>query len=261
MPSKEQEDKERRLNELEVEARQKIEKALESGGKGAPETIDSLVDTAIDEILKSVHSAECGTLLQSIIERRSRLNLASGSTSIIIGICGRILAFGIAGVGLGIAFARNVGELSVPIQKGIALASILAFEFTFVSLMVLLLYLLRSRFRYPFLSFKKISNTWPHFYYASISPETPRFLTCIPSKYKKAQALYAADFVKFSSKVVAETPEEALRVELQQYFLLIAYQGYSQQFSLQLANLFIYGFVGSLIAALAIGTELFYFIK
>ena len=42
-----------------------------------------------------------------------------------------------------------------------------------------------------------------------------------------------------------EQPVDQLRSELVQYFLLVAYQGYSHQFSLRLTNAFIYLLCGA----------------
>jgi hypothetical protein len=60
-----------------------------------------------------------------------------------------------------------------------------------------------------------------------------------------ASVSYAKDLVKFAHKSFRETPPERLRAEFQQYFLLMAYSAYIQQFSQRLTNLFTYGFVGA----------------
>jgi hypothetical protein len=116
----------------------------------------------------------------------------------------------------------------------------------------LILYVLQARFRYPFLYFKNIGNAWPYFYYASISAETPRLLFPTRASHQAGGVLYGEDFVRFARHSIEETPAERARVELQQYFLLLAYQGYVNQFSLRLANWFLYGLVGVLLSTLVI---------
>jgi hypothetical protein len=124
------------------------------------------------------------------------------------------------------------------LQKAIVIAGIVYFELVLVSLLVLFFYLLQARFRYPFLSFERISNTWPWFYYASVSPEVPRAPVQTPRERFLAACLYGKDLVRFANNAVGETEQEELRVEIQQYFLLLAYQGYVHQFSLRLTNIF-----------------------
>jgi hypothetical protein len=74
----------------------------------------------------------------------------------------------------------------------------------------------------------------------------------LPRTRLQGSELYAKDMLRFTSRCLGEDKREQLRIELQQYYLLIAYQGYVHQFGLRLANTFLYGFVGSIVAALAL---------
>jgi hypothetical protein len=191
-------------------------------------------------------SADPKCLTERIRKRRSALSLASDINTEVVGICKQVLAFGAAGLGLSLGFADKLVLLPVGLQKAIVIGGIVYFELVLVSLLVLFFYLLQARFRYPFLSFEHIGNTWPWFYYASVTPEVPRAPLQSPRKRFLAACLYAKDLVRFASRAVAETDKEELRVEIQQYFLLLAYQGYVHQFSLRLTNIFFCGVVGSI---------------
>ena len=206
--------------------------------------IERVADQFLVDVTDSVTNSE--TLTERIRKRRSFLSLSSDINTEVVGVCKQMLAFGAAGLGLSIGFADKLVLLSVGLQKAIVIAGIVYSELVLVSLAVLFFYLLQARFRYPFLSFERIGNTWPWFYYASISPEVPRLPLQGPGKRLFAARLYATDLVRFANKAVAETPKDELRVELQQYFLLLAYQGYVHQFSLRLTNIFFCGVCGSI---------------
>jgi hypothetical protein len=108
--------------------------------------------------------------------------------------------------------------------------------------------MLQARFRYPSLYFENIGNAWPFFYYATITPVARAPIQSASQRFVAAAA-YAKDFASFSERVLKEEPKERLRAELQQYFLLMSYQGYVHQFSLRLASIFIYGFTGAVCTA------------
>lgn len=210
------------------------------------------IETVVDEFLTQKIQAVVGDgkdLIDAIKDRRRSLSLSSGITSEIVGICKQILAFGAAGVALTVGFMDKVRQFSVPVQKVLAIVGIFYAELVLVSLLVLIWYMLQARFRYPSLYFDQIGNAWPFFYYALITPVV-RWPIQFANQRFAAATSYAKDFVGFTNKVLEETPKERLRNELQQYFLLLSYQGYVHQFSLRLASLFMYGFLGSLSTAL-----------
>src|SRR5689334_20455 len=188
----------------------------------------------------------------SIKDRRDKLALRTGITDQIISICQQILAFGAAGLALTIGFIDKVRLFSPGVQKALTVGGIFYTELVLISLLVLILYMLQARFRYPFLQFTKIGNTWSSFYYASISSRVPRSPIQTAHQIILADTLYALDLAKFAMKCVTETPEEKLRNDIRQYFLLISYQGYVNQFSLRLANLFFYGFFGAIVGAIVL---------
>jgi hypothetical protein len=98
------------------------------------------------------------------------------------------------------------------------------------------------------LYFRNIGNAKPYFYYASISPVPRRPIQFAKARFA-ASSSYAADLVTFTRSSFTETEKQQLRNEFQQYFLLMAYSAYVQQFSQRLTNLFFYGFVGAVASA------------
>lgn len=215
--------------------------------------VNALIDAAVgsDDSAPQV-TTKSGAFTENIKSRREKLALTSSTTTQIVGICQQILAFGAAGLALSVGFSDKLHTFSLPAQRVIVLTGIFYVELVGLSLVVLMWYLLQAHFRYPFLYFRKIGNTWPYFYYASISREISRSPVESAKQRFIGGKLYAQDFAKFSRSCLNETPKQRLRSELQQYFLLISYQGYSQQFALRLSNLFSYGFVGAAVSTLLI---------
>lgn len=224
--------------------------------------IDDATDKKITDLLSGVAKPDDGAgkpesaaakptaaeMLTRIRARRDKIPLSSSTTDRILGICTTLLGFGAAGLGLSVGFLDKLRQLDLLTQKIIVAAGIVYFELVLVSLIVLVLYVSQARFRYPYLYFKKIGNTWPWFYYATVSPEVSRNPFQGREARLKAAQLFASDFEAFSQKAIAETKADELRNELQQYYLLIAYQGYAHQFSLRLTNFFLYGLIGSIAA-------------
>jgi len=234
--------------------RQQLSWVSINGWKNYLPGIDRAASDAVDNLLNTTLRGKDDTVKNAILEvvkdRKGKIPLSTGITDQIIGICQSLLSFGAGGLALSLAFIDKASKLSVPVQKYLAIAGIFYVELVIVSVLTLILYMLQARFRFPFLYFSKIGNAWPWFYYASINPDVPRDAVQFARKRLKANELYAQDFIKFTRRVLEEDYAQRLRSEIQQYFLLVSYQGYINQFSLRLANLFMYGFVGAFIAAL-----------
>jgi hypothetical protein len=213
------------------------------------QSVESIADEFVRERIESVSDNDVQRLVDLIKGRREKLSLSSGIKDKIVSICQQILAFGAAGVALTVGFIDKVREFSVLAQKSLAIVGIFYSELILLSLLILIWYMLQARFRYPYLYFDKIGNAWPFFYYATIT-QVPRAPIQTASQRFNASVAYASDFVIFTDRVLNETPKERLRAELQQYFLLMSYQAYVHQFSLRLANIFMYGFVGAVLTAL-----------
>jgi len=205
--------------------------------------IEKATDARIEILVRQKSEPECKVLAELIRTRRGQLPLSTGITDQILAICGTLLGFGAAGLGLSIGFIDKLRQLEPIWQKVLVAVGVVYLELVTVSIAVLVLYLLQARFRYPFLYFRKIGNTWPWFYYTTVSQEISRSALQSRKARREAATHYAQDFEVFAGKALAETPHEALRNELQQYYLLVSYQGYVNQFSLRLTNLFLYGLV------------------
>jgi hypothetical protein len=208
-------------------------------------SLEEVVEPFLENLI-AASTVDKDNIVERIRKRRSSLPLASEIMTEVVGICKQVLAFGAAGLGLSIGFADKVTSLAPALQKAITIAGIVYLEIVLLSLLVLIMYLLYARYRYPFLSFKEIGNTWPWFYYASINPNVPREPIQTPHRHFRGAVFFAKDLVQFSNKVLSEGKDEELRMELQQYFLLVSYQGYVNQFSLRITNTFFYGLVGAL---------------
>jgi hypothetical protein len=237
------------VSEIEKEATSSIGKirCFSDWVKSFP-PIEEIADRFITGLLAQLTGDEAEKLIAVVKDRRQRLPLSTGITDQIVGICQQILAFGAAGVALTVGFADKIKQFSVQVQRVLAIAGIFYTELILISLLVLIWYLLQARFRYPSVYFEKIGNAWPFFYYASITPVARAPIQGSRQRFKSAVA-YAADFVRFADRFCKESPQERLRAELQQYFLLMSFQAYVNQFSLRLANMFMYGFIGALTTA------------
>lgn len=211
------------------------------------EPIEAEADKLVKQLIEEF-SGKLDDLINVIKGRRERLSLSSGITNQIVSICQQILAFGAAGIALTVGFIDKIRQLSVAVQKSLAIIGVFYSELVLLSLVVLLWYMLQARFRYPSLYFENIGNAWPFFYYATITPVTRAPIQTADQRFA-ASVAYAKDFLNFTEKVLKEEPKERLRAELQQYFLLMSYQAYVHQFSLRLASIFIYGFTGAVCTA------------
>jgi hypothetical protein len=241
---------ERRIKEIVANNRNRLWFGSGSDWMRSLPEIDDVADQALRDILAQVDEKVAINLIEVINHRRKQLPLSSSTGSQITALCGQLLAFGAAGLALAIGFADKIANLPPPLRQMLFLLGIFYTLLVIVSLFVIFAYLLQATFRYPYLYFEKIGNAWPFFYYSSISSGVSRFPIQTPRGRLTAAGLYADDLLRFADKCVNESVRERLRNELQQYFLLIAYQGYSHQFSLRLGNTFIYGLAGAIVATL-----------
>jgi hypothetical protein len=222
------------------------------------EDIDAQTSKFIDEMISVISEHRCQELARVLAERRSRLDLATSSKESIVGTCQQILAFGTAGLALSVPFLSEAQKLSQDAKRLLGIAGTSALELVAVSLIVLLVHVWQTRFRYPFLEFESIGNAPAYFYYAAISSATPRREFQTSKDRIKGAALYATDLLKFAKWNLNLDGRQELRTELQQYFLLLSYQGYVNQFSLRLTNLFFYGFLGTILAFIVLVVYVFY---
>jgi hypothetical protein len=225
--------------------------------------IESETEAAIESLLSILSADQLKKLLETIRERRSLVYTNAAYGNEIVSTSKQILAFGGAGIGLVAAFAHNLADLPSALLKLIGIAALFYLDLIALSLITILQFVWLTRFRYPFLYFRRIGNTTPFFYYQAISPKVPRstFQTA-EEKYLAAQ-LYGEDLIKFIRHLIPEPSDgsaegdcrsedrlmrKVVRDELQQYFLLISYQGYVNQYEVRMNNYFLSGLMASIVA-------------
>lgn len=229
------------LERILEEARPRLPRMSFSAWLGHVPQIDSITDQRITELVTGLDDSKSREIIARIQARVGRLSLKTAVTQEVVGISKQLLAFGAAGLGLVLAFVGNAQHVPIFAQKFLAIVGILYVELLAVSIVVLLLYLAQARFRYPFLYFDKIGNAAPFFYYSAVSNDISRSPVQLARARLVAVTRYAQDFARFAGEIVGESTQGELRAELQQYFLLLEYQGYVHQFGIRLTNLFLYG--------------------
>ena len=97
-----------------------------------------------------------------------------------------------------------------------------------------------------------MGNTVPYFYYATISRDYSWWPLVTRRHIARSTRLYLDDLLRYTGFSVAEDASTQLEVELKQSFLLIAYQGYLDQYEMQLVHIFLCGAVSSVLAVLLV---------
>jgi len=253
-------------------------------GRAHITALDQIEDTAnseIETLLGSLSREELDELLATIRARRGLLSVGAAYGNEVVATSKQILAFGGAGIGLAAAFLQKLTEVPPLILKGVAVVAFFYGNLILLSLYIIFCFAWQARFRYPFLYFDRIGNTVPFFYYKAISPDTPRSMFQSATAKETAARFYASDLVRFvryhipeplsgqkanPSLTVAksmresarlETTRRVVRDEIQQYFLILSYQGYVNQYEVRMNNDFLYGLIGAALAAALIGMVMF----
>jgi hypothetical protein len=228
--------------------------------------IEQDAEQTIESEFAKLNPQELASLVGSLRERRKLVTTGAAYANEVVATSKQILTFGGAGIGLAAAFSRELATLPPALLAIIASAALFYLNLIALSLYTLFSYLWQARFRYPFLYFNKIGNTMPNFYYSALSPSTPRHTFQTAEEKLVAAELYAKDLEAFlrymiptrdaakpaedaAAKLWVDGNSRAARDELQQYFLLLSYQGYVNQYEVRLTNQFLYGLVSSAIAA------------
>jgi hypothetical protein len=242
--------------------------------------IEDSTNSEIERLLQTLPKKELDELLTTIRARRGLLSVGAAYGNEVIATAKQILAFGGAGIGLAAAFLQKLTEVPPSILKGVALVALFYGNLILLSLYIIFSFAWQARFRYPFLYFTRIGNTVPFFYYQAISPDTPRSMFQSGATKETAARLYAADFVRFvrhhiptlisgqdvTGQIVDTSTKESARLEakrrvvrdeIQQYFLILSYQGYINQYEVRMNNDFLYGLIGATVGAVALGIVMF----
>lgn len=238
------------------------------------EALESRTEIKLDQRISGLDSNGLDSLISSIREQRQLVSTGAAYGNEIVSTSKQILAFGAAGIGFTAAFSRDLASLPPAFLKLVGIAALFYFNLTALSFFTLFGFLWQTRFRYPFLYFARIGNTRRYFYYRAISPATPRTIFQTAKEKMAGAELYADDLLAFFEHSLPGKPEQqtpdrvnepgiqrkrmAVRDELQQYFLLLSYQGYINQYEVRMNNQFLYGLISSLVAAGAIAVYAFW---
>lgn len=274
-----------------------VDELTDRFGSHYSETLDAIeqqADKELDDLLSQLSPKQIQELLDTIRARRSLITSGPAYQNEVVSISKQMLTFGAAGIGLTVAFAKDLSNLPPLFLRAIGVAGIFYLNLIALSLFSIFVFLWQSRFRYPFLYFRKIGNAVPFFYYQTLSPQTPRSTFQTAEEKCTAAKLYADDLLSFLHHLLPEMPTDGLsndahgtpvpsadaksaaacktgdaqererrlkrrvvRDELQQYFLVIAYQGYTNQYEVRMNNQFLYGLISSAIAAAAVALYAF----
>lgn len=222
--------------------------------------IELLVEQEIDRQLQrfplktQTGKDQLEAFINRISERRKNLQVKPEFTPQVVGVCQQILAFGIAGLGLVVAFGARIADAAPFWQSVIKAGFLLSLNLTVIAFLVLVWFFVQARTRYPFLFLERLGNAPPFFYYETLR-RTWRY-NPLPTLREvfRANCNYLKDLESFAKKLVDEDqdPLKRAKYELQQYFLLIVYQGYLDQYEMQLEHLFLYGSVSGALSILVI---------
>jgi hypothetical protein len=208
-------------------------------------------DLKTDEGKKAFES-----FIERLSDRRKNLHIKPEFTPQVVGACQQILAFGMAGLGLGVAFSARLADITPFWQSMVKTAFLVSLNLTAMSFLVLVWFFIQARSRYPFLFLDRLGNAAPFFYYETLS----RTWHYPPIRTRRgilnANFNYLVDLGRFAQTLVNENadPIERARYELQQYYLLIVYQAFLDQFEMQLEHIFLYGTVSGVLSALVVST-------
>lgn len=187
-------------------------------------------------------------------ERRKNLHIKPEFTPQVVAVCQQILSFGMAGLGLVVAFWAKLVDIAPFWQAVIKTASVISLNLTAVSFFVLVWFFVQARSRYPFLFLERLGNATPFFYYETLSRRWHYRPLSTTYQILEANRRYLSDFGTFAQKLVDEDKSllQRAKYELQQYYLLIVYQGFLDQFEMQLEHIFLYGSVAGVLSAVVV---------
>jgi len=117
----------------------------------------------------------------------------------------------------------------------------------FLGVAEICLYIIHVRFRRPFLD---VTKTWRWFYHYCIDPKTPvgPWLPWIGDKKKEEAKLgYLEGLVRYAKNTVQSTPQQRLRQDIEQLFVLLSDERLKNEFLKQEQGILLYGLFASVI--------------
>src|SRR5436190_6428291 len=120
----------------------KIEYLLTRESKWATELqqIEDKVEQEIDGLLEGKDDTALEVVLTTLKDRRSNLSIQAEFTPLVVSICGQILAFGSAGVGLMVAFANKIPAFTLFWKNIISIGILFYFDAMVIALVALVLF-------------------------------------------------------------------------------------------------------------------------
>jgi hypothetical protein len=213
--------------------------------------IEDQVDIDIESLIAAKTDTEIKAIIAKVKERRANLFVQPEFTSIVVGICGQILGFGSAGFALILGFGDKISGLSGFFKHTLTLLGLFYIDMIVISLITLIWFFLQSRARYPFLYLNKLGNTIPYFYYETLRRDRKNKLWMPLQSAKtvyESNSNYLDDFKGYVQYNMDEDKKKQLKTELQQFYVLVNYQGFLDAFEMQLDHIFLYGLIGSIVS-------------
>jgi hypothetical protein len=127
------------------------------------------------------------------------------------------------------------------------------------AVLIVVTYFAQARFRYPFVYYKQLGNSWRWFYYGNISADTPEgeFFYRNAQYQRRYATNYASDLERYVKRYVGDPLPQQIVDDLRQLFLLMSHDRYKQKFKQHLVHAALYtglaagaAFVGGLFGTL-----------
>lgn len=123
----------------------------------------------------------------------------------------------------------------------------------FGALAVIVMYFAQARFRYPFIYYRQLGNSWRWFYYGNIKSDTPEGEFAYRNQaYQRLYAMnYAADLEEYATRYIRDQLHRQVVDDLRQLFLLMEHDRYKQRFKQHMVHASLY--TGCAVAAALVG--------
>lgn len=128
----------------------------------------------------------------------------------------------------------------------------------FGAVFVVVTYFAQARFRYPFVYYRQLGNSWRWFYYGNIRNDTPEgeFFYRSREYQRRYASNYADDLERYIRRYVGDSLSQQIVDDLRQLFLLMSHDRYKQKFKQHLVHAALYtglaaasAFVGGLVGS------------
>lgn len=189
----------------------------------------------------------CKQIKEMIYFAQSRVGEWQQNRSISIRISLGMLAFSVAGLGL-IADPNKVVwyiyPLAIPFLCGLLVTSLISFAVLWRQI----------KFWYPFID---VAKPWRWFYLYAISREMPFKSILNKSEKTLSRRLFLDGLNRYAEKTLKLDHRSELMQDIEQLYLLLAYEGYTVQFSIEVNRILVRGIKISMLITLISGMATF----